>query len=57
MKTAVEINREALELFGGLGYTKEFTIEKQLRDSLGLLFTGGTENILKKVSEKLISET
>jgi len=42
---AVEIARMSLQIHGGVGYTKEFEIEKLLRDSLVLPIYEGTSQI------------
>jgi isovaleryl-CoA dehydrogenase len=51
------IAREALQIFGGYGYIKDFDIERLFRDSLLLTIGAGTNEIRKKViSESLIKK-
>jgi len=51
------ISREALQIFGGYGYIKDFEIERLLRDSILLTIGAGTNEIRKKViSESLIKK-
>jgi isovaleryl-CoA dehydrogenase len=51
------IAREALQIFGGYGYIKEFEIERVFRDSILLTIGAGTNEIRKKViSESLIKK-
>jgi isovaleryl-CoA dehydrogenase len=49
------IAREALQIFGGYGYIKDFEIERVFRDSILLTIGAGTNEIRKKViSEALM---
>ncbi len=51
------IAREALQIFGGYGYIKDFEIERVFRDSILLTIGAGTNEIRKKViSEALIKK-
>ena len=51
------ISREALQIFGGYGYIKDFEIERVFRDSILLTIGAGTNEIRKKViSEALIKK-
>ena len=51
------IAREALQIFGGYGYIKDFEIERVFRDSILLTIGAGTNEIRKKViSEVLIKK-
>ena len=36
----------AMEILGGYGYSKEYSLERYLRDARGLTFTGGTLEVL-----------
>lgn len=38
---------DCLQMFGANGYLKDHSVEQRLRDSMALLFTGGTINIMK----------
>lgn len=46
---AVETIQQCLQMFGARGYLKDMPIERRLRDVMGLLFTGGTINVMKLV--------
>ena len=51
------IAREALQIFGGYGYIKDFEIERVFRDSILLTIGAGTNEIRKKViSEALVKK-
>ncbi len=51
------IAREALQIFGGYGYIKDFEIERVFRDSILLTIGAGTNEIRKKViSEALMKK-
>ncbi len=51
------IAREALQIFGGYGYIKDFDIERVFRDSILLTIGAGTNEIRKKViAESLIKK-
>jgi len=45
-KGALEVTNMAMEIFGGYGYSKEYSLERYLRDARGLTFTGGTLEVL-----------
>jgi butyryl-CoA dehydrogenase len=45
-KGALEITNMAMEIFGGYGYSTEYSLERYLRDARGLTFTGGTVEVL-----------
>jgi alkylation response protein AidB-like acyl-CoA dehydrogenase len=42
---AKEVTDMALQVFGGYGYSKEYPIERMLRDSRGWALAGGTVQI------------
>jgi len=44
---AVKITNTALDLFGGYGYSKEFPMERYLREAKGMTFVGGTTDVLR----------
>lgn len=51
------IAREALQIFGGYGYIKDFEIERVFRDSILLTIGAGTNEIRKKIiSEALMKK-
>ena len=45
--TAFDVASEALQLFGGNGLTKEYPIEKIMRDARASMIEDGENNILK----------
>jgi len=45
-KGALEVTNMAMEILGGYGYSKEYSLERYLRDARGLTFTGGTLEVL-----------
>ena len=59
--TAVEtgewVAREALQLFGGMGYMSESEIERQYRDMRILAIGGGTSEIMTDLAAKLLGFT
>ena len=46
-ETAFEVASEALQLFGGNGLTKEYPVEKILRDARASMIEDGENNVLK----------
>jgi alkylation response protein AidB-like acyl-CoA dehydrogenase len=46
---AVEISTDAVQIFGGYGYTKDFPVEKFYRDSKLCTIGEGTSEIQKMV--------
>ena len=44
---AVKITNMAMDIFGGYGYSKELSIERYLRDARGMIYVGGTTDILR----------
>ena len=45
--TAFEVASDALQLFGGNGLTKEYPIEKIMRDARASMIEDGENNVLK----------
>jgi alkylation response protein AidB-like acyl-CoA dehydrogenase len=45
--TAFEVASEALQLFGGNGLTKEYPIEKIMRDARASMIEDGENNVLR----------
>jgi butyryl-CoA dehydrogenase len=43
----VEVTNMAMDIFGSYGYSKEYPIERYLRDARGTTFIGGTPEILR----------
>ena len=55
-QNAFDITSEALQLFGGNGLTKEYPLEKLLRDARAALIEDGENNVLGlKVASMLSS--
>ncbi|MFH8568041.1 acyl-CoA dehydrogenase family protein [Streptomyces sp. NPDC017993] len=53
-ESAVQTFLDALQVFGGLGYTTESDVERNLRDALGTRISSGTSDMQRKVmAEKL----
>ena len=44
---AVKITNMAMDMFGGYGYSKEFRVERYLREAKGMLYVGGTVDVLR----------
>ena len=53
----VKVSNEAVQIFGGYGYIKDFPVEKYLRDSKLCTIGEGTSEIQKLViSRKILSK-
>jgi alkylation response protein AidB-like acyl-CoA dehydrogenase len=46
-EVAFEVANEALQILGGIGYTREYPVERMLRDSRLMMIGGGTAEILR----------
>lgn len=55
-ETAVEVCRDALELWGAAGYMKKNPIEKLLRDALSFLHSDGTNDVLALKAGNFIAQ-
>lgn len=44
---AIEVTNMAMNIFGAYGYSKEFPIERYLRDARGTTYIGGTPEVLR----------
>jgi len=53
---AVEVATDAVQIFGGYGYTKDYPVEKYFRDSKLCTIGEGTSEIQKLVISKLLLE-
>jgi alkylation response protein AidB-like acyl-CoA dehydrogenase len=53
-ETCVRVANEAVQIFGGYGYSKEFPVEKYYRDSKLCTIGEGTSEIQKVVIAKQI---
>ena len=51
---AVEVANEAVQIFGGYGYTKDFPVEKFYRDSKLCTIGEGTSEIQKLVISRQV---
>ena len=51
---SVKVSNEAVQIFGGYGYTKDFPVEKFYRDAKLCTIGEGTSEIQKVVISKLI---
>ena len=51
---AVEATNRALQIFGGYGYSKEFPMERYLRDARGCGIAGGTQEMLKLTQARFL---
>jgi alkylation response protein AidB-like acyl-CoA dehydrogenase len=47
--TAVEVTKEAVQIFGGYGYTKDYPVERYFRDAKCMEIYEGTSEIQKIV--------
>ncbi len=46
---AVDAIKDCLQMFGAAGYLIDRDVERRFRDAVGLMFTGGTVNIMKLI--------
>ena len=53
-ETAVEISNEALQVLGGIGYTKEYPVERYLRDTRLMTIGAGTSEIMRYLIQREI---
>lgn len=44
---SVKITNMAMDMFGAYGYSKEFPMERYLREAKGMIFVGGTTDVLR----------
>ena len=51
-KTAVQVTTEAIQVFGGYGYTKDFPVERFFRDAKVTEIYEGTSEIQRIVISK-----
>ena len=57
-ETAMHNALEAVQIFGGYGYIKEFSVERSIRDAKLLSIGGGTSEIQKLIiARTLLGET
>ena len=55
-ETAVDVANEAVQVFGGYGYTKDFDVERYYRDAKITTIYEGTSEIQKKVIARHLKE-
>lgn len=55
-KTAVEVSIEAIQVFGGYGYTKEYPVERYFRDAKVTEIYEGTSEIQRIVISKFLTK-
>lgn len=55
-ESKVQNSLDAVQIFGGYGFMKEFLVEKQLRDSIGAKLYSGTSQIQKRLIIEGIGE-
>ena len=55
-EAAFEIAHQALQVHGGIGYTKDLPIERYFRDSRFMMIGGGTSEIMRFVIQREIYE-
>ncbi|WP_042351084.1 acyl-CoA dehydrogenase [Bacillus massiliigorillae] len=55
-KTAVEVSIEAIQVFGGYGYTKEYPVERYFRDAKVTEIYEGTSEIQRMVISKFLTK-
>ena len=48
-ETAMWVTEEAVRIFGGYGFMREFPVEKLMRDAKGTEIFGGTSEIMRLV--------
>jgi alkylation response protein AidB-like acyl-CoA dehydrogenase len=53
-EVAVKVSNDAVQIFGGYGYTKDFPVEKHYRDSKLCTIGEGTSEIQKVVISREI---
>ncbi len=56
-ETAIQIARDAVQIFGGYGYTTDFPVERLLRDSVIGEIAAGTTEIRKIVIARAVTES
>jgi hypothetical protein len=55
-QVAAKVSREAVEWMGGVGYTREFPVEKFYRDSLIGSIYEGSSNIQRQTIAKMLQK-
>ncbi len=52
--TAMEVTTEAVQVFGGYGYTKEYPVERYMRDAKITQIYEGTNEVQRLVISKML---
>ncbi len=55
-EAAFDISHEALQVHGGIGYTKDLPVERFFRDARFMMIGGGTSEIMKYVIQREVFE-
>ncbi len=53
-KTAVEVCAEAMQIFGGIGYTTEMRVSRLWKEAQGWMFGGGTPEIMVHIAGRQV---
>ncbi len=51
-EAAFDIAHQALQVHGGIGYTKELPVERYFRDARFMMIGGGTSEIMRYVIQR-----
>jgi len=51
-EAAFEIAHEALQVHGGIGYTKDLPVERYFRDARFIMIGGGTSEIMRYIIQR-----
>ncbi len=54
--TAMKVSTDAVQVFGGYGYTKEYPVEKYMRDAKIMQLFEGTVQVQRMVIGKYLSQ-
>ena len=55
-KTAMEVSIQAIQIFGGIGYTEDYPVERYFRDAKVTEIYEGTSEIQQKVISKMLAQ-
>ena len=54
--TAMKVTTEAVQVFGGYGYTKDYPVERYMRDAKITQIYEGTQEIQRLVISRMITK-
>jgi alkylation response protein AidB-like acyl-CoA dehydrogenase len=54
--TAMKVTTEAVQVFGGYGYTKDYPVERYMRDAKITQIYEGTQEIQKLVISRMVTK-